>query len=181
MSPPKVNESPLQPSGGTAGQSPAASRAAPAQLDGQDVTLELINSEITASLARQAGASQRLDTKAVLIVGYAGFAASFMATQHPRLVLAAVAYGAYAAAAGLGIWAYAVRIYQDVPEPRRLLTGYLSKPRAQVLAVLAATRVTAFEANARKHTRKVRLWWISLSCLGIGTTLMIAALASTYW
>jgi hypothetical protein len=160
---------------------PAASLLAAAPLEADEATLELINSEIAAGLARQGSSSQRLDTKAMLLVGYAGAAASFLATQHPRHVLALVAYAAFAASAASGIWAYALRLYQDVPEPRRLFTGYLSAPRAQALAALAATRVEAFESNTETHARKVRLWWISLASLAIGTALMIAALASTYW
>jgi len=143
--------------------------------------LELINTEIASSLARQAGSSQRLDTKAVLLVGYAGAAASFLATQqHRQPVLAALAWASYGLSAGSGIWAYAVRLYQDVPEPRHLFNTYLGKTRAGTLTALAATRVSAFESNADKHSRKVRLWWISLSCLAVGLILTIAALAGAY-
>lgn len=75
----------------------------------------------------------------------------------------------------------AVRLHQAVPEPRRLFTEYLPKSRAQTLAVLAATRVEAFEGNARGHARKARRWWISLASLAVGLILMIFALTSTYW
>lgn len=81
------------------------SQMTPEQLENLAPALELINSEITASMARQADASQRLDTKAVLLVGYAGAAASFLATRHAQPVLAALAYAAYGACAGAGIWA----------------------------------------------------------------------------
>lgn len=57
-------------------------------------------------------------------VGYAAAASSFLATRHAQPVLAALAYAAYGLAAGFGIWAYAVRLYQDVPEPRQLFNGY---------------------------------------------------------
>jgi hypothetical protein len=145
-------------------------------------TLELLNAEITASLDRQAASAQRLETKSVLLVGYAGAAASFLATRHnPQHLLAALAYLAFGASAGAGIWAYAVRLYQDVPEPRRLFTTYLPKSRPQTLAALASTRVEAFEANAAKRARKARRWWISLASLTLGMALMIAALTAAYW
>jgi hypothetical protein len=153
----------------------------PEQLENHTDALELLNSEITASLARQAGSGQRLDTKAVLLVGYAGAAASFLATRHAQPILAAFAYGAFAACAAAGIWGYAVRVYQDVPHPHRLFTDYLPRTKAQTLAALAATRVQAFENNAPKQRQKALRWWISLASLAIGMTLMIFALTSTYW
>jgi multidrug transporter EmrE-like cation transporter len=162
-------------------QSQAMSQMTPEQIETQASTLELINSEITASLARQAGSGQRLDTKTVLLVGYVGAAASLLATRHAQPILAGIAYAAFAACAAAGIWAYAVRIYQDVPEPRRLFTDYLPKTKTQTLAALAATRVQAFEKNVPKHGRKARLWWISLGSLAIGMTLMLLALTSPYW
>lgn len=153
----------------------------PQQLEERAPTLELINAEITASIARQANSGRNLDTKAVLLIGYAGAAASFLATRHAQSVLAAFAYAAYAAAVTAGIWAAAVRVYQDVPEPRRLFTEYLARSRAETLAALAASRVDAFESNTRKQARKASGWWISLGCLSVGMTLMLFALTSPYW
>jgi hypothetical protein len=144
-------------------------------------TLELINVEVTASLARQSDAGNSIDTKAVILVGYAAAGASFLATRHAEHVLAILAYAAYAIAAGFGVWAYAVRLYQEVPEPRRLFNGHLARPKAQVLAALAATRVEAFESNDHKHSRKARLWQISVISLIVGITLMILALTRAYW
>jgi len=153
----------------------------PQQLEERAPTLELINAEITASIARQASSGRNLDTKAVLLIGYAGAAASFLATRHAQPVLAAFAYAAFAAAFAAGIWAAAVREYQDVPEPRRLFTEYLARSRAEALAALAASRVGAFESNTRKQARKARGWWLSLGCLAVGMTLMLFALTSPYW
>jgi hypothetical protein len=39
------------------------------QLEERAATLELINAEITASIARQANSGRNLDTKAVLLIG----------------------------------------------------------------------------------------------------------------
>jgi multidrug transporter EmrE-like cation transporter len=153
----------------------------PRQLEERAPTLELINAEITASIARQASSGRNLDTKAVLLIGYAGAAASFLATRHAQPVLAAFAYAAYAAAVAAGIWAAAVRVYQDVPEPRRLFTEYLARSRAETLAALAASRVDAFESNTSKQARKATGWWISLGCLAVGMTLMLFSLTSPYW
>jgi hypothetical protein len=139
-------------------------------------TLELINAEITAALGRASDASSRIDNKAVVLVGYAAAAASFLATRHPQPLLAALAYTAYAAAAALGTWAYAVQTYTDVPEPLALFNVYWNKPPADTLAALAATRAQAFHANTRPRKRKKQRWWASLASLAAGTILMILAL-----
>jgi len=85
------------------GQSPTTTQMTPEELDNQADALELINSEITASLARQAGSGQRLDTKAVLLVRYAGAAASFLATRHVQPILAALVYAPYGLCVTTGI------------------------------------------------------------------------------
>jgi len=142
--------------------------------------LELINAEVSSSLARQADSAARVDTKAVLLVGYAGAAASFLASRHAQSVLATFAYIAYGMAAGFGIWAYGLRSYRQVPEPRSLYDEYWTRPKAHALAALAAERVVAFEGNAQKHWQKARLWWASLASLALGMTLTILALNSAH-
>jgi hypothetical protein len=141
-------------------------------------TLELINAEITDCLARQSDLSARIDNKAIVLVGYAGAGAAFLATRHVQPVLAALAYAAYAVAAGFGIWAYAVGLYYDVPQPKNLYNSFHERPKADVLAVLAATRAQAFEINAPKRGRKARRWWVSLVSLIVGVILMLLSLGT---
>ncbi len=157
------------------------SEATPAQLPQHEDTLELINSEVTASLARLSDSGSSIDTKAGILVGYAAVAASFLATRHAEPVLKGLAFAAYGLTAGFGIWAYAVRLYEDVPDPRQLFNGYYAQPKTQVLAVMAATRVEAFESNARKHASKARRWWMCAISLVAGVVLMLFALTSAYW
>jgi RsiW-degrading membrane proteinase PrsW (M82 family) len=157
------------------------SEVTPAQLPQHDDTLELINTEVTASLARLSDSGSSIDTKAAILVGYVAVAASFLATRHAQPVLAALAYAAYGLSAVFGIWAYAVRLYQDVPDPRQLFNTYYTQPKAQVLAALAATRAEAYETNARKHAGKARRWWICVLSLVVGVVLMLFALTSAYW
>jgi hypothetical protein len=144
-------------------------------------TLDLINTEITARLARQYDSGTSIDTKAVVLVGYAGTAAAFLTTRHAQPVLATLAYVAYAVAAGFGIWAYAVTYYDEVPKPRALYNEYWEQPKADVLADLAATRVKVCEDNAAKLRWKFTRWWISLASLAVAMTLMIFSITSAYW
>jgi hypothetical protein len=147
----------------------------PEELEGHAETLELINAELTARIDRQTDSSAKIDTKAVVLAGYVVAAASFLAIQHPQPVLASLAYAAYAVTFGLNVFAYAVGPAREVPNPRRLLNGYATRTKPQVLIALAAERVKAFDANARRHQRKARLWQISLATLAIGVTLMVVS------
>lgn len=151
------------------------------QLESHAETLELINTEVAASLTRQSDAMRNIDTKAIVLVGYAGAAATFLATRHPQVILAGFAYAAYALAALFGIWSYAVRGHHNVPCPRELFNRYWTRPRAEALAALAATRAEAFESNAEEHRRKAKRWWLSVTILSVGVALMVLSLASTYW
>jgi hypothetical protein len=139
-------------------------------------TLELINSELTDRLARQAEASAQIDTKAALVVGYVAAASAFLAVRHSQPLLTWLALAAFAVAAGFGIGSYAVSAYQEVPDPRRLFNQYAPRPKSDALAALAARRVGAFEGNASRNQRKARLWWVSVAALMIGVVLMFAAL-----
>ena len=157
------------------------SRVSTQQLTKHAENLEVINTEISASLARQSASGDRIDSKSVFLVGYAGAASSFLATRHlQQPLLAGLAFAAFAAAAVLGILAYAVRLHLDVPEPRVLLTKYVTESRTQTLAALAASRVMAFEANSAGHRAKRALWWLSLCSIATGMVLMILSLIRIY-
>jgi len=73
---------------------------------------------------------------------------------HVQPVLAGLSYATFAVAARLGVWTFAVGSYEYVPAPRRLYNAYLAQPKASAQAAIAATRVKAFVANARKHQQK---------------------------
>jgi hypothetical protein len=149
------------------------------ELSRQSETLDLINSEVTARLAGQFDSADKIDTKASVLVGYAGAAATFLATQHAQAVVAILAYVAFGVAAAAGVWAYAVTFYREVPSPRRLF-GYWVLTKAETLRALAATRVQGIEWNNAKLNQKVQRWWISLGALAVGMALMISAIASAH-
>ena len=153
----------------------------PDQPEDHAETLEFINAEVNASLTHQIDYAARVDTKAVVLVGYAGAASAFLATRSAQPVLATFAYIAYGMAAGFWIWAYGLRSYQHVPDPRWLFNEYWTRPKAHALAALAAERVEAFESDARTHWRKAKLWWMSLASLALGMTLMVLSLTKAHW
>jgi hypothetical protein len=147
----------------------------PEELERQTETLALINSEIVGRLDRQTDCLNRIDTKAVLVVGYAIAAVSFLATRHAQPLLAGLAYAAFAVAAGCGIATLALRNYPDIG-CRRLVTGYAGGSRAVILAALVANRVEDFEYKKSRLKAKARGWWISLAALLTGTILMVTAI-----
>jgi hypothetical protein len=148
--------------------------------EGQADTLELINNEMSARLARQLDAGAKVDTKAAVVAGFAATATQFLAIRHDyRLIPAILAFAAYAVAFLAGVWALAVTTYEDVPEPRALVDRYAERPKVTALASLASTRVRAFEKNRTKHTHKVTRWWISVAALGAGLILSAVAIVNT--
>ena len=152
----------------------------PDEAEPEAETLALINSELAGRLDRQADSLAKIDNKAVVVIGYALAAATFLATRHAQPALAAFAYAAFAVAVGFGIMVVAVRNYQDI-EPRPLFTGYAPRSRPAALAALAATRVKHFEFNRGRLNAKAWQWWTSLTALVVGTMLMVAAiLVQTY-
>lgn len=149
-------------------------------LDDRHETLELMNVEITASLARQATSGSQVDTKAAFVAGFAATAAQFLAGRKdpsPDLSLTIEAYIAYALAFAAAVSAYAVSRYRYVPEPRGLVRECLNLGKTETLARLIATRVDAFEVNRVRHRRKVAAWWLSVIALAVGLIASTSAMA----
>lgn len=146
--------------------------------EGSRATLQLLNEELSARLARQSDSGARIEAKATFIVGFASAAAQFLATRHSNVALAVLAYSFYALSFAAGVLAIAVARYDDT-EPRPLLDHFASEPEPKVLAVLAATRVKMFERNAGKHRRKAVLWWVGVAALAIGLVLSVVGMGQT--
>jgi len=147
----------------------------PEDLNSQAETLALINAEVTARLGRQSVSLDKIDTKSVLLVGYALAAISFLTTRGAESVLAVLAYCAFASAVGFGVASMSVRAYEDVG-PRPLFNKYADLSVPATLAALGATKVKHFEFNNGQLRRKARRWWASLAILLVGTALMVTAI-----
>jgi hypothetical protein len=150
----------------------------PEEVESQIDTLDLINTEVTASLASLSDTGARVDTKAIVLVGYAGAAATFLATWHANTnhILAILAYIAYGAAAACGIGVFAVSTFMIVPDPQELVEGYGKQPKAKTLLSLVATKAQAFKINVSRNTKKVQLWRASLIALACGMPLMLVSI-----
>src|ERR1700735_3700036 len=145
-------------------------------LDDQCETLEVISDEIRRRLERQSDGMSKIDTKAVILVGYAAALSSFLVTRHAELVLAIFAYLAFGGAAIAGISVFAVGGFRDSPAPRTLFEKYLMRPKSDVLAAISATRVAVFEKNVARHRRKAQVWRLSLAALLAGVLLMLLSI-----
>lgn len=158
--------------------------AAPPSLDPeQGETLELINDEISGRLARLDAAGSQVDTKAAFVAGVASTAATFLAGRKdpsPAEPWAQLAYIAFAASFVLAVLAYALTRYETAPDPRRLFGEFYTATKVDALAGLAATKVAVFEANAKKHKKKVKLWWWSVGALAVGLALSVWAISSAH-
>ena len=152
----------------------------PDEVERQVETLDLINTELSASHDRQFDALDKIDAKVVVIVGYVAAAGVFLATRHAQPVLEGLAYLAFLVALGFGVRAYAIRNYKDI-DPVALVLKYSPVTRAQTLAALAAKRARNFSYNQKLHKAKADNWTRCLIALLTGTVLMVAAiLVQTY-
>ncbi|MBZ6107956.1 hypothetical protein KVH20_37110 [Streptomyces olivaceus] len=147
----------------------------PAELEEQKDTLELLNSEAASRLTRQSESLAKIDTKAVLLIGFAATAAQFLATRAHHDVLAYCALAAYAVTLLTGVQTIRVAEHKEL-ELRPMLAAHVRSPKSRVLAELAATRASIFEQNKRRHECMARYWTVSLWSLIAGLSLSTAAL-----
>jgi hypothetical protein len=116
----------------------------PQELQDQEQTLELINSELAARLARQSESGAKVDAQAVFLVGFAATAAQFLASRNFEPFTGAAAFAAYAVAIGFGILVFNLAEYEDI-KPRETLDTYARSTKGATLGALAGTRVGMFE------------------------------------
>ncbi|WP_405462949.1 hypothetical protein OG783_33315 [Streptomyces jietaisiensis] len=147
----------------------------PQELQQQEQTLELINSELAARLARQAESGAKVDTKAIFLVGFAATAAQFLATRNFEPFTGTAAFTAYAVAIGFGIAVFNLAAYEDL-KPRETLDTYARASKGAVLGALAGTRVGFFEKNNHLHERKTKRWTVALAAVAAGICLSTVSL-----
>ncbi|MFE5143941.1 hypothetical protein ACFRDV_41050 [Streptomyces fagopyri] len=147
----------------------------PQELQDQEKTLELINSELAARLARQAESGAKVDTKAVFLVGFAATGAQFLAARSFETFTGAAAFTAYAVAIGFGISVFNLAAYEDL-KPRETLDTYARSTKGATLGALAGTRVGFFEKNDALHRRKTKRWTVSLGAVVAGIFLSSVSL-----
>ncbi|MFJ3481505.1 hypothetical protein [Streptomyces microflavus] len=147
----------------------------PQELQEQEVTLEVINSELAARLARQAESGAKVDTKAIFLVGFAATAVQFLATRNFELFTGIAAFTAYAIAIGFGIAVFNLASYEDL-KPRETLETYARATKGATLGALAGTRVGFFEKNDQLHQRKTKRWTVALTAVASGILLSTVSL-----
>lgn len=148
------------------------------QLEDQAETLDLINTEVTASLTQQADESAKLDTKALTLVGYIGVLSAFLSTRQAETGIAFAAYTAYATAAILDITVFMLSPgLRMAATPKDLYDDYSNKSRVRTLAALTKARVAAFEENREKLLRKAKFAQFSVIFLVAGVALMAISIA----
>ncbi len=104
----------------------------PREFQDQEQTLELINSELAARLARQAESGAKVDTKAIFLVGFAATAAQSPASRNFEPFTGAAAFTAYAVAIGYGISIFNLAECEDF-EARVTLDTYAGATRGAAL------------------------------------------------
>ena len=129
-------------------------------------------------LIAQRQATERIETKGTILLGFALAALQFLVTRTDAntawQVAAVVAYG-LAFASGLVV----VVPYQDKfpPDPAGFLVAFQEAPLHLAQKFLAGMRARAFTENVKLTKRKERFWWLTLSLLAIGVALSSISIA----
>jgi hypothetical protein len=157
--------------------------AAGAGMEERVAALMLVNDELKHRLDAQADSAKGIETKAVILIGFAATAIQFLVSHNHRPVWAAFASAAYGIAFATGLWAIRLRHFKAVPEPAFLGAKYEAALAANNVAIreyllvsLVGTRVDTFAKNDAKIVTKARSWWLSLFALAAGVVLSVVAL-----
>jgi hypothetical protein len=142
-------------------------------------TLELVYLELAERHARQAASSASIETRSVLLAGFVAIAAQFIATRDTQPVLQASALTAYTVSFIGGVAVLAVSSPGEALTASAFVEDHARRPKAQVLAALAAARVAALQANAGRQRRKAQCWWVAVVALGAATVLSVLAILQT--
>jgi hypothetical protein len=139
--------------------------------DDQIDAWKLLNSELSARLTRQDASMARVETKAIVVLGFAATAAQFLSTKNPfktpwSILFAVLAFVAYGLAFAVGIWSFRVAKFADL-EGRRLLQLH-TESELELLGKLIGTREEIFTRNAKSAKKKAQAWWWSLYLLAAG-------------
>jgi len=144
--------------------------------------LKLVNAELTARIARQDASMTRVETKAVVTIGFAVAAAQFLATRDlfksPLSILfGLLAFMAYLLAFAIGIWSIRVAKFADLEGS--WLLGLAEQPHVNVLRKLSWSRKNVVDQNKKAAERKARLWWRSLGLLTAGLVSSVLCVVQT--
>lgn len=130
-------------------------------------TLELLNDEVSDRLGRHRASTERIDTKALVVLGFTTTAAQFLASHSSVVWLTAPAYVIFAFAFFQGFRAYLPRDFYEVPEPPALVKSWSGRTRVEVLGALVGTKAHAFTENEKTAKLKVRYFRRSVVALVI--------------
>ncbi len=138
------------------------------RLEDRERNLELIHDEVKQRLQAQMKAIERIETKAVVLAGFAATAVQLMLSRqaHTRLWLLAVSLLALSFLASLGV--ITLTRYQDPPSPQALVEKYEEVRKVDTLARVVGMKVEAYALNALPARRKVVLSWCSVVLLIAG-------------
>lgn len=136
--------------------------------------MEVVSSEFDALRTLQADSIQALDTKAGVVLGFAGTIMAVLAVMQraDTTWLSIVGFLLIAVAAGLGVWAMLPRDFHYWPKPSVLLNDYMLKdpdaPTTGSREQILADKVNAYEQNEKILAGKARLVTWSAVSLGAG-------------
>lgn len=125
--------------------------------------MELANELLRERLEAQKSGIERIEAKALALLGFAAVALQFVVTRVDVGGWLVAAIACYALSFAAGLSSIALYEHEYPPDPGRLVNVYLEVSRGHLLDVLVRERAFAFDANSRHARFKRRSW---LTCAG---------------
>jgi hypothetical protein len=140
-------------------------------------TLELANELLRERLEAQKSGIERIEAKALALLGFAAVALQFMVTRVDggTWMITSIVFYTLGFAAGLA--SIALYEHEYPPDPGRLVDAYLDVSRGHLLDVLVRERAFAYDANSGHARFKRRMWLACATALTVAVTLSAAAIA----
>lgn len=140
-------------------------------------TLELLLGQVVTRQEHVRSATERVETKSVVLLGFAVTAAQLVLDRDVESGYLRWALGAFGVAVVAALYSVALRAFFDSPRPRAMADHLWQFSKEAALIELLGNAVVAFERNRDSHKKRVIGWWVALTFLTIGATLSIAHLA----
>jgi hypothetical protein len=141
-------------------------------------TLELIYNEVRDALNMQFQSMEGLNTKASVIIGFAGviIGISLQLYSQSNSYLFGSCMTLFMISIFLSFSAYKVKDYKRAPKPRELTVKYLNEDEKKVKKQLIDYFIQSFEDNKTKIEEKVKYINYSLIFLFLGLIVLISSI-----
>lgn len=136
-------------------------------------TYELLNDEVTARLSGLRTASERIETKATFLAGFAVTASTVLLDAGPLDWPRRVVLVLFGLAFASSVFAFAVWRWDEPPHPQRAIEMYAKAPRIEALAGIVGTKAQAYADNQTRQELKANAWYAAAGLLAVALLVLL--------